>query len=75
MKKGIKRIIVGIILIVLQTMSIIGNASAGIGVQLSFSSATAFFYDLLFLFGYLFFGIIGLILLIWGIAAHNKSKQ
>ena len=75
MKKGIKRIIAGIILIVLQTMSIIGNASAGIGIQLSFASATAFFYDLLFLFGYLFFGIIGLILLIWGITAYNKSKQ
>lgn len=73
MKKGTTRIIAGIILIVLQVMSLIGNAKTGISINLSFESATVFIYDLLFLIGYLVFGILGLILLIWGFKAYNKQ--
>ncbi len=72
MKAGTIRILFGIILIILQAMSIIGNAKVGIGIQLSFDSASAFLYDFVSLLAYLFVGIIGLIFLIWGIIAYKN---
>ena len=75
MKKGIARIIIGIVLVVLQLMSLAGNAKAGVGIQLSFSSAAVFVYDLISLISYCFVGIIGVILLITGIIAYRKTED
>ena len=75
MKKGIKRIVAGSIMIILQVLSLIGNAKVGIGIQLSFYSVEVFLYDLMYLVGYLFVGIVGAILLIWGINAYSKDNQ
>lgn len=68
MKKGKARIIVGVILIVLQIMSLAGNAKAGISIQLSS------LYDITYLIGYFLVGIIGVVLLIFGIIAYRKSR-
>ena len=65
MRKGIARIVIGIILIVLQLMSLIGNMKAGVGFQLSFASPAAFLFDLIFLISYFLVGIIGVILLVF----------
>lgn len=70
MKKGKARIVIGIILIVLQVMSIAGNAKVGRGVEISFDSV----YDLVYSIGYMLAGIIGVVLLILGIRAYVKSK-
>lgn len=74
MRKGIARIVIGIILIVLQLMSLIGNMKAGVGFQLSFASPAAFLFDLIFLISYFLVGIIGVILLLFGIRAYKKSE-
>ena len=74
MKKGVARIIVGTVLILLQIMSFIGNAHAGIGIQISFDSIAVFAYDLVVLISYCFLGIVGVILLVSGIIARSKGK-
>lgn len=68
MKKGKARIIVGVILIVLQIMSLAGNAKAGISIQLSS------LYDITYLIGYFLVGIVGVVLLISGIVSYLKNK-
>ena len=76
MKKGVKRIILGSILIALQVVSFIGNTLAGTSsIQISFDSPALFVYDLVFLISYFFVGIVGLILLISGIVAHYKKNS
>ena len=73
-RRGVARIIIGTILIVLQTLSAIGNALAGVKIQLSFKTLAVFIYDLVYLISYFFIGIIGLILLISGIVAYTKRR-
>lgn len=73
MKKGKKRIIIGCILIALQLLSLLGSLSSGFEFNLSFNNFYIFLYDLIFLCTYFFVGIIGLVLLILGLVARNKS--
>lgn len=73
MQKGKKRTIIGAVLIILQILSLAGNAKAGIGIQLSFNSIGVFVYDLFSLIGYCLVGIVGLVLLISGIVAYRKD--
>ena len=68
MKKGKARIIAGVILIILQIMSLAGNAKAGVVIQLSS------LYDITYLIGYFLVGIIGVVLLISGIVSYLKNK-
>lgn len=75
MKKGKIRIIIGCVLIFIQILSILGNAKAGITIKLSFDNFSVFLYDLIVLLSYLSVGIIGVILLIWGICAYNKKAK
>ena len=75
MKKGIERIILGAILIILQLMSFVGNAQAGNGIQISFDSLGVFLYSIIFLVSYCFFGIMGVVLLIFGIRAYKTGEH
>lgn len=77
MKKGIVRVIVGLILIILQVMSVVGNALAGTGrsIQISFDTLALFVSDLIFLISYFFVGIVGAILIISGLIARSKGEQ
>lgn len=75
MKKGKARIIIGLVLIFLQLLSVLGNAKSGIGISLSFNNFEIFLYDLLFLLGSLWSGILGLILLISGLISYNKKPK
>lgn len=61
MKKGIVRISVGVILIVLQILSMIGNAYA--------EDSPQFKGNIIYLLGYYLVGIIGLIMIAWGVVA------
>ena len=72
---GIKRIIIGIILIAMQIMSVCGNVKAGNTIDLTFSSFGQLAYLVGSLFFYFLVGIIGLVFLIWGIVASVKSKK
>lgn len=75
MKKGIGRIIIGAVFVILQIMSIAGNAKAGISTQLSFDSLGVFLYDLIFFVSYYFVGIVGVILLVSGIRALRRGQE
>ena len=75
MKKGLSRIIVGILFIIIQMLGLTGTAKAGVEVQLSFESLSLFAYTLMYLVGYYFVGILGAVFLISGIIARNKSKS
>lgn len=68
MRKGIIRIITGLILIGLQVLSIIGNSSVGMTFPLPVSTAQLMF-DLGFYISYYFVGILGLILFVSGLIA------
>lgn len=72
--RGTLLIIIGIILVILQLMSIAGNVKAGVFPSLRFDSLGLFFGDLVFLFAYLFVGILGVALIIIGDRIHNKYK-
>lgn len=76
MKKGVVRIVLGSILIILQVMSVVGNTLAGKGssIQISFDSIALFVYDLIFLVSYFFVGIVGAILLVSGLIARCKGE-
>lgn len=69
MKKGTVEIIFGSVLIFLQILSYIGNAKAGVTIELESV------YDLIFLFSYSFIGIIGIVFFILGLISINKSKE
>ncbi len=71
MVKGSKRIIAGAVLIALQIISIIGTYAGGNKLSFSGSGAGAAF-DIGFMLGYFAVGIIGVVLLIWGLIAKNK---
>ena len=76
MKKGKVRIILGCTLIMLQVLSIMGNAKIGISYALDFSNTYTLFYSVLYLFGSCLVGIIGIILLVSGLLAkHRPSKE
>lgn len=77
MKKGVVRIVLGSILIILQVMSVVGNALAGTdtSIQLSFDSISSFMYDIIFLASYFFVGIVGVILLTSGLVARYKTDS
>lgn len=71
MKKGTGLKIIGIILIVFQIISLIGNAKMGVK-----PFPVASLYDFTYLIGYFLVGIIGLILFVCGcIIATRKEKQ
>lgn len=75
MKRGIVRIVLGLILITLQIMSVIGNHMSG---AIAFSppvSSAQLLYDLIFYSSYYSIGIIGLILLISGLFAYIRSSR
>ena len=75
MKKGICSIITGVVLIILQILSLSGNAKAGNAeIRISFNTVGAFFHSLSYAFGYLLVGIIGVILLIYGINSCRKKN-
>lgn len=74
MRKGIVRIVLGCVLILLQIMSIIGNP-AGMKISISFANLYVFFYDVLFILGAYMVGIIGVILLVFGIRAFKNSGE
>ena len=75
MKKGKVRFVLGIVLVVLQAISIMGNAKAGISMQVSFVSLGVLVYDLIFLVSYNLVGIIGIILLVSGIKVRRKGDK
>lgn len=74
MKKGLLRIIIGCVLIILQLMSAIGNSSSGLHFSISFANISVFIYDLCVLLGYYFIGILGVILLTSGLIAFNRKE-
>ena len=74
MKKGTIRIVIGIILIVLQLFSLLGNARSGVGIKISFESLAVFIYDLISMVSYYFVGFLGLVLMISGIVARTKGE-
>lgn len=74
-KRGTLLIIFGIILIILQLMSIAGNVKAGFFPSLRFDSLGLFLWDLVFLFSYLLVGILGVALIIIGERIYNKHKN
>lgn len=69
MKIGIKRIIFGFILIVLQILSLIGRQPT---VVIRFDNPLIFLYDSLFWLSYFAVGILGAILLLSGIIANYR---
>ena len=75
-KKGSKRILFGFSLIILQTISVVGNTLAGTtrNVHISFDSLSAFLYDFIFFLSYFFVGIWGIALLILGLIARYKKS-
>lgn len=70
MRKGKARIVLGVILIVLQIVSIIGSLKLGDLAPMFPNSV----FDMVGSIGYYLIGIIGLGLLIWGIVAFSCSK-
>lgn len=75
MKNGKARIALGASLVILQIVSFLGNAKAGTGFQISFSSPGVLLYDLIVLVSYCFLGIVGVILLVSGIIAGRNRGQ
>ena len=73
MKKGIVRIVVGLILVGLQLLSVVGNLSAGASLPSLFGSGALFAFNLIYFLSYYLIGIIGLILLISGISAYTNN--
>ncbi len=75
MKKGKVRIIIGFILVLLQLLSVLGNAKSGAKISLSFDNPNIFLYDLIGLFSYFLVGIIGVVLLVSGLIAYNRRPK
>lgn len=69
MKKGIKRIVAGSILITLQILSLIGGNPEFV---ISFDNIGIFLFDLIYLLSYFAIGILGVFLLLSGIAANRQ---
>lgn len=74
MKKGIIRIVLGCILIVLQALSIMGNVKVGINYTLDFTNIYTLIYSSLYLLGSCLVGIVGIILLLSGVIAQRKNN-
>lgn len=70
MRKGKARIVIGIIMIALQIMSMVGNSNSGNTVPIDMTNT----YSIAFSIGYYAIGLIGLLMLIWGIVAFVRSK-
>ncbi|MBR2869156.1 MAG: hypothetical protein IKB88_08885 [Clostridia bacterium] len=66
MKKGKVRIIIGFILVLLQLLSVLGNAKSGAKISLSFDNPNIFLYDLIWLFSYFLVGISALLIRLFG---------
>lgn len=75
MKPGIIRIIIGTIMLVLQTLAIIGNSQNGHPLTISFSNPAIFLYDLIVLLSFCFVGIVGVICFVSGLIANIRSKH
>lgn len=67
-------VIIGIILVILQLMSIAGNVKAGFSFSLRFDSLGLFVGDLVSLLAYHLVGILGVVLIIIGDRIHNEHK-
>lgn len=75
MKKGIVRIIVGIVLIAINILAIAMDLKYGNKIGLYFDNIQVFFYSLFYLIGYFLNGILGTILLVFGVRAYIKSNK
>ena len=73
-KKGAKRIIVGLILVILQILSIAGTMMKGSMPVFNTSSFPMFMYSFGYYAGFLAIGIIGVVLLIIGSVAFRKNQ-
>lgn len=73
MKKN--KIIIGCSLIIIQLLSIIGNIKTGTTISLTFTNFNSFLYSLLYLLGYIGFGLVGAILLISCLFSHKKKSK
>ena len=73
MKKGLVRIIIGSILVAFQVLGMLGSLKTH-GVLIPPYPETGG-YDFAYVFGYFLIGIVGAILLIFGIQARNKYSD
>lgn len=73
-RPGIRRILIGIMFLIIQMVAWIGNNSTGIGYLFDSSNSKVLVYNLISVISYNFFGLIGLVLLIIGIIAFAISK-
>lgn len=75
MKKGTVRISLGCALIILQALSIMGNAKAGVVFSFSFVNIPSFLYSLMYALGYYFVGLLGIIILSSGLFTKRKNRK
>ena len=75
MKKEPVLIGLGSTLIILQVLSIMGNAKAGVSFSFSFANIPSFLYSLMYALGYYFIGLLGIIMLLLGLSAKRKSHE
>lgn len=75
MRKGIARIISGIVLLCFQLMSVLGLMKSGMPLPTIHGSGYAFWYDLIYLLSYYLIGIVGMISLISGVFAYTKYQS
>ena len=73
-KKGAKRIIAGLILMILQIISIAGTLMKGAMPEFHTSSFPMFMYSFGYYTGFMAIGIIGVVLLISGSIAFRKNR-
>lgn len=74
-KQGLKRTIIGSVLIVVQLLSVIGNVSVGNQLYFSVKNFETFLFSLMYCFGYFLIGIIGLVILVAGLIARFKKNK
>ena len=74
MKRGKVRIVLGMILIVIQLLSVLGNYKTGQHITVTFANPAVFIYELIYLVSYFFVGILGMILVASGMFAYNCKK-
>ena len=75
MKKGVGQILSGIVLIVIQLMSVMGNIKAGTPLPSIQGTGLLMVYDLFHCFGFYLIGIVGILLLVIGKFRYEKSDS
>ncbi len=73
MKKGKIRIGIGCVLVLVQILSVIGNMKAGIRISVDVTDFRAFLFDMGALLGYYLIGIIGVLLIVWGVYVYRRK--